>query len=107
MRSELVADNIYISDSWLAFTQILAIGIILSVAGLVLRAKGGSFLYRLLMSWIVISGVVFLLCGLPELLFKPGFVAAFDDWLKRLSCRLFAEDTIRLARAKVLIRISR
>jgi hypothetical protein len=51
--------------------QIAAVGLSAIVIGLLLLKQGrGAFLYRYLLSWVVLSGLAFLLLGLPELLPK-------------------------------------
>lgn len=47
--------------------QIGVVGLSAIIAGLFLLKRGGSFLYRHLLSWVVLSGVAFLLVGSPEL----------------------------------------
>ena len=75
--------------------QIAVVGLLAIAAGLLVLWQGrGAFLYRHLMSWIVLSGLAFLLLGSPELF---GFadskaVASIESWLVGLESGMRLED---------------
>jgi hypothetical protein len=75
--------------------QIGGVGLLAIAAGLFLLRHGrGAFLYRHLLSWVVLSGLAFLLLGSPELL---GFadskaVASIESWVVWLESGMRLED---------------
>ncbi|MDB5575625.1 MAG: hypothetical protein JWR80_801 [Bradyrhizobium sp.] len=75
--------------------QIGGIGLLAIAAGLGLLSLGrGAFLYRHLLSWVVLSGLAFLILGSPELL---GFadskaVASIESWLVGFESGMSLED---------------
>jgi hypothetical protein len=75
--------------------QIGGVGLLAIAAGLGLLWLGrGAFLYRYLLTWVVLSGVAFLLLGSPELLgfadSKP--VAFIESWVVWLESGMSLED---------------
>jgi len=75
--------------------QIAAVGLTAILGGLfLLRLGRGAFLYRHLLTWVVLSGAIFLVLGSPELL---GFadsdaVASIASWLVGLEPGMHPDD---------------
>jgi hypothetical protein len=69
--------------------KIAAIAIVSAGVGTFLLRRGGSFLFRHLVSWVAITGLLFLIAGFPELADYP--LTALDDKLKHASCSAFSE----------------
>lgn len=69
--------------------QVVGIAAAAVGGGLLLMMRGGSFLYRHLMSWIAITGVAFFVVGFPGLFGLTEFIRWLDATSIGLECRVF------------------
>jgi hypothetical protein len=74
--------------------QIVTVAVAAFAVGMIYMLRGGSFLYRHLMSWVAITGVAFLVLGTPELFGPTAFSRWLDATSTDLECKVFSIDTI-------------